>query len=136
MLPFGEVWNWFGTHVPLICAEHRLIVFLAVGLLFSFCKKSDGDLNGSGSSGNAGATTYQTSAQIGAAGGTISDPNGNWSLTIPAGALTQTKNITIPTNASPTGSIPAVYTSTTATLSFEPHGLTFLSAALSEVKLP
>ena len=112
----------------------RSIPFLAFLLLFlSYCKKSDGSGALSGS-GESSAASYQTSAQIGAAGGTIADPNGNWSLTIPAGALTQPKNITITTNATATGSIPGAYTNTTATLSFEPHGLTFLSAATLKVK--
>lgn len=113
---------------------HRLSIILAVGLLFSFCKKSGSD-NGSGTgSGSGGSTPYQTSAQIGAAGGTISDPNGNWTLTIPAGALMQAKTITVTTNAVATGSVPDEFTNTSPTLSFEPHGLTFLSDATLKVK--
>lgn len=109
------------------------VLFFA--LLFIYCKKSDSTGAAGGGAGGVGAAApYQTSADIGAAGGTIADPNGNWSLTIPAGALTQTKNITITTNATATGSIPADYTGTTATLSFEPHGLTFLSTATLKVK--
>ncbi|MFO1527487.1 MAG: chitobiase/beta-hexosaminidase C-terminal domain-containing protein [Turneriella sp.] len=113
---------------------HRLSIILAAGLLFSFCKKSGSD-NGSGTgSGSGGSTPYQTSAQIGAAGGTISDPNGNWTLTIPAGALMQAKTITVTTNAKATGSVPDEFTNTSPTLSFEPHGLTFLSDATLKVK--
>lgn len=113
---------------------HRLSIFLAAGLLFSFCKKSSDDSGSTAGSANGGLTAYQTSAQIGISGGTISDPQGNWSLTIPPGALTQTKTIIITSNATATGTVPAEYTSTAATLAFEPHGLMFLSPATLKVK--
>lgn len=101
-------------------------------LYFSDCKKSAGD--GSSTGGNAsGGAAYQTSAQIGAAGGTISDPNGKWTLTIPAGALTSNKDIAVTTNASATGSVPLSYTGKTPILNFSPTGLTFLTPATLKV---
>lgn len=101
----------------------RSIPRLAVALLaLSYCKKSD-SLGGSSGGGDNAAASHQTSAQIGAAGGAISDPNGGWTMTIPAGAPSQTRTITITTNATATG----------ATLRFEPEGLTFLTPATLKV---
>jgi hypothetical protein len=107
-----------------------LVLYLP--LLFSYCKKSD---SSGGSSGGVDtlAASYQTSAQIGASGGTIADPNGAWTFTVPAGALSETKTITVTTNATAVGSVPQEYETTAALLKFEPSGLTFLTPATLKV---
>jgi hypothetical protein len=111
----------------------NVIVFLLFTFCLAACRKSD-STSTDGSSSKSSTTAYQTSAQIGAAGGTISDPNGAWTFIVPAGALSETKTITVTTNAAATGSIPNQFTTTSGTLSFEPHGLTFLTPLTLKVQ--
>jgi hypothetical protein len=113
----------------------RFSIFLIAGFLFIYCKKNGGD--GSSAVGNSsGAAAYQTSAQIGAAGGTINDPNGQWTFTVPAGALSETKTITVTTNATPVGSVPQEFATSASLLKLEPSGLTFLTPATLKVTYP
>ena len=113
----------------------RFSIFLIAGFLFFYCKKNGGD--GSSAVGNSsGAAAYQTSAQIGAAGGTINDPNGQWTFTVPAGALSETKTITVTTNATPVGSVPQEFATSASLLKLEPSGLTFLTPATLKVTYP
>ncbi|AFM12837.1 beta strand repeat-containing protein [Turneriella parva] len=113
----------------------RFSIFLIAGFFFFYCKKSGNDASSLGDTAS-GAAAYQTSAQIGAAGGTISDPNGQWTFTVPAGALSETKTITVTTNATPVGSVPQEFAASASLLKLEPSGLTFLTPATLKVTYP
>lgn len=112
-----------------------LSIFSISILLLSFCKKSGGEGSSAGAD-SGGAAAYQTSAQIGAAGGTITDPNGKWTFTVPAGALSENKTITVTTNATAVGSVPQEFATSASLLKLEPAGLTFLTPATLKVTYP
>ncbi|TGM01937.1 chitobiase/beta-hexosaminidase C-terminal domain-containing protein [Leptospira jelokensis] len=69
------------------------------------------------------------SAEVGPSGGTLTASDGSFSFEIPAGALSETKVITVSRNVSPNGSIPTEYGSTSPIFKFEPEGLKFLKPA-------
>ncbi|MBM9590132.1 chitobiase/beta-hexosaminidase C-terminal domain-containing protein [Leptospira sp. 201903075] len=69
------------------------------------------------------------SAEVGPAGGTLQASDGSFSFQIPAGALSDTKVITISREVSPNGSIPAEFGSATPVFKFEPEGLHFFKPA-------
>lgn len=75
------------------------------------------------------ANVRSVSAEVGPSGGTLSASDGSFSFEIPAGALAETKVITISRNVSPNGSIPSEYGSTSPVFKFEPEGLKFLKPA-------
>lgn len=78
---------------------------------------------------NSSESVRSVSAEIGPSGGTLQASDGSFSFEIPAGALAETKMITISRNVSPNGSIPAEYGSTSPVFKFEPEGLKFLKPA-------
>jgi hypothetical protein len=70
-----------------------------------------------------------STATVTASGGTVQSSDGSFSLYIPAGALTETRQITVTQNASPIGNIPEGFGKKTNILKFEPEGLTFARPA-------
>ncbi|GBF43304.1 chitobiase/beta-hexosaminidase C-terminal domain protein [Leptospira ellinghausenii] len=74
-------------------------------------------------------TSRSVSAEVGPNGGTLQASDGSFSFEIPAGALAETKVITISRNVNPNGSIPTEYNSTSPVFKFEPEGLKFLKPA-------
>lgn len=80
-------------------------------------------------SSSSSETVRSVSAEIGPSGGTLQASDGSFYFEIPAGALADTKMITISRNVSPNGSIPAEYGSTSPVFKFEPEGLKFLKPA-------
>lgn len=83
-------------------------------------------------SGNS-SQVRTVSAEVGPAGGTLQASDGSFSFQIPAGALSDTKVITISREVSPNGSIPAEFGSATPVFKFEPEGLQFSKPALLTV---
>ncbi|TGL44361.1 chitobiase/beta-hexosaminidase C-terminal domain-containing protein [Leptospira perdikensis] len=73
------------------------------------------------------------SAEVGPSGGSLRASDGSFSFEIPAGALSDTKIITISREVSPNGSIPVEFGSTTPVFKFEPEGLHFSRPALLSV---
>lgn len=73
------------------------------------------------------------SGEIGPSGGSLKASDGSFSFEIPAGALAETKLITIYRDATPNGSVPAEYGSATPVFKFEPEGLKFLKPAILTV---
>ncbi|PJZ38490.1 chitobiase [Leptospira levettii] len=71
-------------------------------------------------------TSRSVSAEVGPSGGTLQASDGSFSFEIPAGALSETKVITISRNVNPNGSIPSEYGATSPVFKFEPEGLKFL----------
>ncbi len=81
---------------------------------------------GSGTSADSDSPAVSSVTQtVGTEGGTIRSSDGSWQMTIPAGALTASTQITIKSGATPAGSIPQGFTETGGIFRFEPHGLTF-----------
>jgi cysteine-rich repeat protein len=74
--------------------------------------------------GDTSTTTVTTS------GGTIIASDGSFMLEVPAGALTETRQITISKNRSPIGNLPDGLSKQTEILKFEPEGLVFERPAL------
>ena len=70
-----------------------------------------------------------SSATVTSSGGTVVSEDGKYSLEIPAGALSETSQITVTRNASPIGNIPSGYATQTNVLKFEPAGLVFQKPA-------
>jgi len=85
-----------------------------------------------------GAQTFSdgnvSSATITSSGGTIDSSDESYRLEIPAGALTETRQITITKNASPIGNTPTGLGTQTNILKFEPSGLVFQKPALLTIK--
>lgn len=75
------------------------------------------------------ANVRSVSAEVGPSGGTLSASDGSFSFEIPAGALSETKVITVSRNVTPNGSIPTEYGSSSPVFKFEPEGLKFLKPA-------
>lgn len=74
------------------------------------------------------------STEVGPAGGTLAASDGSFSFQIPAGALAETKVITISREVSPNGSVPAEFGSATPVFKFEPEGLHFSKPATLTIK--
>ncbi|GBF51210.1 chitobiase/beta-hexosaminidase C-terminal domain protein [Leptospira ryugenii] len=82
-------------------------------------------LGGVSSNTNGNVST----ATVSVSGGTLMSTDGSFSLDIPAGALSETRQITVTVDASPIGSIPQGYAKVTKILKFEPEGLVFSKPA-------
>ncbi|MDZ4724701.1 MAG: FG-GAP-like repeat-containing protein [Leptospira sp.] len=112
-------------------------LLLLIGFSFLQCKEKTPSANSSFVAvllAIGGATTSETSdtsngesttATVTASGGTVSSSDGSINLQIPAGALTDTRQITISTNSAPIGNVPEGYEIVTKILKFEPSGLVF-----------
>lgn len=79
-------------------------------------------LNACGGGGGGGGDA--TTATIGAAGGTVTGPNGA-KVVIPAGALTTDTTINIAQITTSTAALPAGFSVSGQTFAFTPHGTTF-----------
>lgn len=83
----------------------------------------------SGSDDPAPGSSAKTSTRVSAEkGGTVADPSGTATLTIPAGALAEDTDITLAVSAATSATIASVY-------DFGPDGLTFQTPAVLAVKV-
>lgn len=83
--------------------------------------------------GSSSNQNIVVSASVGPEGGTLRSPDNTFSLEILAGALNETRLITITQNAKPIGSVPEGYTRSTPIFKFEPSGLNFVKPAIFKV---